>query len=102
MIEALNTIGTMTNPATASLSTHHQVNTTAPTGFTEMMTQLATSTINKVEAAEQASIAKMSGAEVPVREMVDKVMAAQQALNTTLAIRDKIVQAYIEISHTQI
>jgi|GEM_PF-6405552 len=102
MIEALNNVSTIINPLTSNQPTNHQINSAAPTGFTEMMTQLASSTINKVEAAEQASIAKMSGAEVPVREIVDKVMAAQQALNTTLAIRDKIVQAYIEISHTQI
>jgi len=72
------------------------------TGFGEMLTQFATTAVGHIEQAEQASLAKMSGADISLREVVDKVMAAQQSLHTALAIRDKIVQAYIEISHTQI
>jgi len=101
VIEAINPLVAGTQPAFAN-KTDVSVNQPVPTGFGDMMTQLATTAITRVEQAEQASLAKISGVEIPVREIVDKVMAAQQALNTTLAIRDKIVQAYIEISHTQI
>jgi len=96
------------NPLSVGAETSHlqtassNVIQPAATSFADMMVELANGTINKIEQAEQVSIAKMSGAEMPLREIVDKVMAAQQALNTTLAIRDKIVQAYIEISHMQI
>jgi len=102
MIEAINHVVAGAASPALQMTQHVDINANAPTGFAEMMTQFATSTIEKVEQAESASLAKMSGAEMPLREIVDKVMAAQQSLNTMLAIRDKIVQAYIEISHTQI
>jgi len=101
MMEAINPVVTAINPAFAD-RTAAAANQPAAIGFGEMMAQLASSTIAKIEQAEKTSIAKISGVEIPLREVVDQVMAANQALNTTLAIRDKIVQAYIEISHTQI
>jgi len=102
VIEAISPLAARTVHQLPSQTTQSATQSPAPTGFTEMMAQLASSAIARIEQAETVSIAKMSGADIPLREVVDKVMAAQQALNTTLAIRDKIVQAYIEISHTQI
>jgi len=101
MIDALNPVmaGSVASLPHVNSTTNSQP---ANTGFAEMVGQLASTAIAKIEQAENTSIAKMAGADIGLREVVDQVMAAQQALNTTLAIRDKIVQAYIEISHTQI
>ena len=45
---------------------------------------------------------KMEGGDVSVREVVNSVMDAERSLNTAIAIRDKIVQAYLEVSRMQI
>jgi len=104
VIEAIGNISASmgANALTKMHNTTANTNQTAQIGFGDVLAQLTTSAIEKIEQAEAMSIAKMSGAEVPLREIVDKVMEAQQALSTTLAIRDKIVQAYTEISHIQI
>ena len=47
--------------------------------------------------AEQVSIQALKG-DADTRQVVDAVMSAQQALQTTIAIRDKVVSAYLEIS----
>ena len=36
------------------------------------------------------------------RQVVDAVMSAQQALQTAVAIRDKIVSAYLDVSRMSI
>jgi len=71
-------------------------------GFADMLAQMASSTINNVREAENISTRQLSGEDVGIREVVDAVMAAEQSLNTAIAIRDKVVQAYLEISHMQI
>ena len=79
----------------------------APTGtqvastFAEALNQAATKTVNTLQHAEQASIQALKG-DVDTRQVVDAVMGAQQALQTTIAIRDKIVSAYLEVSRMSI
>jgi flagellar hook-basal body complex protein FliE len=52
--------------------------------------------------AEALSIKSMTGGNVDTRQVVDAVMSAQQSLQTAIAIRDKIVQAYLDISRMAI
>lgn len=79
----------------------------APTGtkvastFAEALNQAASKTVNTLQNAEQASIQALKG-DVDTRQVVDAVMGAQQALQTTIAIRDKIVTAYLEVSRMSI
>lgn len=76
---------------------------TQPTGtqvastFAEALNQAATKTVNTLQNAEQVSLQALKG-DVDTRQVVDAVMGAQQALQTTIAIRDKIVTAYLEVS----
>ena len=58
--------------------------------------------INNMRVAEKTSLAALQGADIAPREVVDAVMSAEQALQTTIAIRDKIVSAYLEISRMAI
>ena len=46
---------------------------------------------------KQVSIQALKG-DADTREVVDAVMSAEQALQTAIAIRDKVVSAYLEIS----
>jgi flagellar hook-basal body complex protein FliE len=50
---------------------------------------------------EAAAISGVVG-EMPVQQAVEKVLEAERALQTAIAVRDKIVGAYLEISRMQI
>ena len=58
-------------------------------------------TVGRLEQAETLSIAAIRG-EAETREVVDAVMSAEQSLQAAIAIRDKVVQAYLEVSRMQI
>ncbi|WP_027165110.1 flagellar hook-basal body complex protein FliE [Mesorhizobium sp. WSM3224] len=69
--------------------------------FAEVLGQAATKTVNTLQGAEQMSIQALKG-DADTRQVVDAVLSAQQALQTTIAIRDKVVSAYLEISRMSI
>ncbi|MCX7303210.1 MAG: flagellar hook-basal body complex protein FliE [Hyphomicrobiales bacterium] len=84
---------TATKPATAA---------TEPTmSFASVMNDLATRTVDTLEHAEKMSVQGIQG-QADAREVVDAVMSAEQALQAAVAIRDKIVSAYMEISRMSI
>lgn len=57
--------------------------------------------VGSLREAERAAMAGILG-KADTREVVDAVMTAEQTLRTAIAIRDKIVQSYLEISRMQI
>ncbi|WP_265519433.1 flagellar hook-basal body complex protein FliE [Nitratireductor luteus] len=75
----------------------------APSGdaFAAMLSDLATSTVTRLESAEQLSVKALQG-EADTRQVVDAVMSAEQSLQAAIAIRDKIVTAYLEVSRMAI
>ena len=56
---------------------------------------------NTLRRAEDAAVAGIAG-ELSPQQVVTKVMAAEQTLQAAIAIRDKLVGAYLEISRMQI
>ena len=67
------------------------------TSFAEALSQAASKTVNTLQNAEQVSVQALKG-DVDTRQVVGAVMSAQQALQTAVAIRDKVVSAYLEVS----
>lgn len=65
--------------------------------FGEMLTQAAVNTVNDVKGAESASYQGIMG-NMSNREVVDAVMAGERSLKTALALRDKLVSAYLDIT----
>jgi flagellar hook-basal body complex protein FliE len=57
--------------------------------------------MSNLKVAEGQSFAAIRG-EVPTRDVVDAIMTAEQSLQTAVAIRDKLVTAYLEIARMQI
>ncbi len=70
--------------------------------FAEALGAAAGRTVDALQHADQVSIAALSGKDVSTRDVADAVMSAEQSLQTSIAIRDKIVSAYLEISRMQI
>ena len=69
--------------------------------FEQAMAELAVETAQKVRAGELASKAGIVG-DMPVQQVVSAVMEAERTFQTAIAIRDKVVAAYLEISRMQI
>ncbi|MCM2396108.1 flagellar hook-basal body complex protein FliE [Rhizobium sp. S95] len=57
--------------------------------------------ISAVKGGEAASFAGIKGT-ADTREVVDAVMEADRTLKTAVALRDKVVSAYLEITKMQI
>lgn len=72
-----------------------------PVSFSDMMAEVASSSINTLKAGEAASIAGVQG-KASVQQVVEAVMSAEQTLQTAIAIRDKVVAAYQEIARMAI
>lgn len=69
--------------------------------FMAALTNVATEAANNLKQAEQTSFDGLMG-KANTREVVDAVMQAEQSLQTAIAFRDKIVNAYLEITKMQI
>jgi len=86
---------------TPELTPARQTAQVGATTFAEELQARLASTVGRLESAESMSIGAIRG-EVETREVVDAVMSAEQSLQAAIAIRDKIVQAYLEVSRMQI
>lgn len=69
--------------------------------FGTMLSQITADAANVVRHAETTSIAGVQG-RASVQQVVEAVMSAEQTLQGAVAIRDKVVAAYLEISRMQI
>jgi flagellar hook-basal body complex protein FliE len=69
--------------------------------FGQLLDQLTTGVVDTLKSSEATSIAGVQG-KASVQQVVDQVMAAERALQTSIAIRDRAVSAYQEISRMAI
>ncbi|HML31065.1 MAG TPA: flagellar hook-basal body complex protein FliE [Hyphomicrobium sp.] len=69
--------------------------------FAQTMASMAADAISTVKTGETTAMAGMQG-KAPLQQVVEAVMQADQALRTVVAVRDKVVGAYQEISRMQI
>jgi len=69
--------------------------------FGAMLSSLASDAIGAVKKAETISLAGVRG-DASVQQVVEAVMSAEQTLQSAIAIRDKVVSAYLEISRMSI
>lgn len=69
--------------------------------FGAMLTRLAGEAATAVRQGEAAALAGIQGG-APLQIVVERVMAAERTLQAALAVRDKAVSSYLEISRMQI
>ncbi len=69
--------------------------------FADVMGSMAAEMTNSLRQSEVSSIQGIRG-EANTREVIDSVMNAEQSLQTAIAIRDKVVSAYLEIARMPI
>jgi flagellar hook-basal body complex protein FliE len=79
---------------------------TAATGvagpsFASFLGDAAKSALDSVKQGEAMSFAGIQG-KATTREVVDAVMDANRTLQTAVALRDKVISAYLEVAKMQI
>jgi len=68
--------------------------------FAAVLGNVANGAVNTLKNAESMSFAGIKGT-ATTREVVDAVMQAQQTLQTAIAIRDKVVSSFLEVTKMQ-
>jgi flagellar hook-basal body complex protein FliE len=69
--------------------------------FAQVLGNVANETMTNLKGGEAAAISGLRG-QMPIQDVVDAVMSAERSLQTALALRDKTVSAFQEISRMQI
>lgn len=106
-MKAMMTGPTVSSPGELTISTHQRTiasghATPQPANdFSAMLGRLAGETAQTLRQGEAAAISGMTGG-IALQTMVERVMAAERTLQSAIAIRDKAVSAYLEISRMQI
>ena len=69
--------------------------------FASILADVVQGAANQVKAGEAAAISGLRG-QMPIQDVVEAVMSAERSLQTALALRDKSVAAWQEISRMAI
>jgi flagellar hook-basal body complex protein FliE len=73
----------------------------APTDFGSVLAQVTGDAVDSLKTGEATAISGIQG-KASVQEVTKAVLDAQQSLQTAVAIRDKVVSAYQEVSRMSI
>ena len=91
--------------ATAAARALQSVQPSATAGgggdFSNVISQLSSDAVAKLNKSEQVSVAGISG-HATTQSVVQAVVSAQEALQTAVAVRDKAVSAFQEVSRMAI
>jgi len=69
--------------------------------FSTVLARAALSAIDTLKAGEAAAITGIQG-KASVQQVAEAVMSAEQTLQSAIAVRDKVVAAYLELGRMQI
>ena len=102
-IAAISTIGSLITGRAESVASTPSAQVAFAAGsvqgpdFASVLAEVARDGMDTLRAGETAALAGMQG-KASVQEVVQAVMSAEQTLQAAIAIRDKVVAAYQEIS----
>jgi flagellar hook-basal body complex protein FliE len=72
-----------------------------PVDFGSFLAQMAADTANTLKVGEATAFAGING-QVSTQKVVEAVMTTEQTLQSAIAIRDKVVSAFLELSRMSI
>jgi flagellar hook-basal body complex protein FliE len=108
MIPAISLLGTVAADAIGSISSIAPAITgagsaqgAAPADFGSMLAQITGDAVDKLKGSEATAISGIQG-KASIQDVTKSVMDAQQSLQTVVAVRDKVVSAYQEVSRMAI
>lgn len=97
----INTVGQISNGIASGTTPAPKIDATPEISFSEVLSSMANNTVTAVKEADNMAVQGLMG-KADTRQVVDAVIQAEQALQTSIAVRDKIVTAYLEISRMAI
>jgi flagellar hook-basal body complex protein FliE len=100
MITSVASIGTAGSAVSGPAAIVRSADTSGA-DFGSVLSSLASETRQSLRTGETAAIAGLMG-KMPLQQVVSAVMAAEQSLTVAIAVRDKVISAYTEISRMSI
>ena len=106
MIEALSSLlgpaeGAKAVDAARGAAAAAPAQTVTGPSFSDVLAEVSSGALGALKQGEAAAISGITG-KSSVQEVVQAVLLAEQSLQTAIAIRDKIITAYLEVSRMQI
>jgi len=105
MMDGLNSLAALRSSAatapTGATSAAAPARAIAGTDFADMLAGISGQAVTSLKGAEATAITGIQG-KASVQHVVQSIMAAEETLQTALAVRDKVVAAYQEISRMAI
>ena len=100
-VGAVSGVGRSGPLATGGVGPTESSTTVAGSSFETVLSQLSETAVSNLKSGEATALAGLQG-KATTREVVDAVMKAEQSLQTVVAVRDKLILAYQEISRMNI
>jgi len=97
------------NPLQSSAVSEVTQNTLSPgsaaggpeVNFSKLMSSMAASTVSALRESEAAAIGAMNG-QASTQDAITKIMEAERKLQQAVAVRDKVISTYTELTRMQI
>ena len=106
-VEALSALGSLAAGATEATTSTRSVSAAGAssaaqgTDFASVLADVAAQGLQTIRTGEAAALGGLQG-RTSVQQVVEAVMSAEQTLQAAIAVRDKVVAAYQEISRMAI
>jgi len=100
-VSSVSGIGAPGVSATGNAGASQAAKAVAGNSFDAVLSQLSNNAVSNLKAGEAVAIAGLQGT-ATTREVVDAVMKAEQSLQTVIAVREKVISAYQEITRMSI
>jgi flagellar hook-basal body complex protein FliE len=101
MISSLSSISSVTETRMTPQVAPAGASAIAGGDFGSALAEVASQAMGSIKAGETAAIQGIGGG-MGLQEVVSAIMSAEQSLQTAIAVRDKVVSAYQEISRMAI
>ncbi|MBX5159498.1 MULTISPECIES: flagellar hook-basal body complex protein FliE [unclassified Rhizobium] len=100
MTRALGAVDTENSASSSAATMPGTAGAANGMSFASVMGNMATDAVTSLKGAESMSFAGIKGT-ATTREVVDSMLQAEQTLQTAIAIRDKVVSAFLEVTKMQ-
>lgn len=100
MTRALGAVDTENSASSSAATMPGTAGAANGMSFASVMGNMASDAVSSLKGAESMSFAGIKGT-ATTREVVDSMLQAEQTLQTAIAIRDKVVSAFLEVTKMQ-
>ena len=100
MTRALGAVDTENSASSSAATMPGAAGAAYGMSFASVMGNMASDAVSSLKGAESMSFAGIKGT-ATTREVVDSMLQAEQTLQTAIAIRDKVVSAFLEVTKMQ-